>query len=313
MAYAGDVPWHGLGVKVSSDLTPEEMLKAADLDWATEKRPLHLPSGKILTDSFALVRPTDEEVFSIVGKGYTPTTNLEAFTFFKKFVDAGHAKMETAGSLKKGKHVWGLAKFDNSFELAGGDHIQSNLLVSVPHVLGIALQIQFTPIRVVCWNTLTQALRGANAKGVFRMPHVKAMDAEIKNRAEVALGLATEQMTEFRTQAQLLSDKRAVEELRVDFFCSVFKAKDTEHRQAKDHKLVRQAVNALEFAPGAQLRSADNSWWGAFNAVTYVVDHQMGQTRDNALHNAWFGYASGWKRHALKKAMEMAVDSPDLH
>ena len=29
MAYAGEVPWHVLGRKVSNDLTPEQMVKAA--------------------------------------------------------------------------------------------------------------------------------------------------------------------------------------------------------------------------------------------------------------------------------------------
>ena len=32
MAYSGDVPWHGLGVKVPSDLTPAQMLEAAGLN-----------------------------------------------------------------------------------------------------------------------------------------------------------------------------------------------------------------------------------------------------------------------------------------
>ena len=36
MAYAGDLPWHGLGTKVSNDLTPEQMLKAAGLDWTVD-------------------------------------------------------------------------------------------------------------------------------------------------------------------------------------------------------------------------------------------------------------------------------------
>ena len=36
MAYAGDVPWHGLGVKVSNDLTPQQMLEAAGLDWTVD-------------------------------------------------------------------------------------------------------------------------------------------------------------------------------------------------------------------------------------------------------------------------------------
>ena len=34
MAYAGKVPWHGLGEKVEDTLTPEEMLVKAGLDWS---------------------------------------------------------------------------------------------------------------------------------------------------------------------------------------------------------------------------------------------------------------------------------------
>jgi len=33
MAYAGEVPWHGLGNKVTSDMTPNQMLVEAGLDW----------------------------------------------------------------------------------------------------------------------------------------------------------------------------------------------------------------------------------------------------------------------------------------
>ena len=39
MAYAGEVPWHGLGTKVEDNLTPAEMMKAAGLDWTVSKRP----------------------------------------------------------------------------------------------------------------------------------------------------------------------------------------------------------------------------------------------------------------------------------
>ena len=43
MAYAGQVPWHGLGEKVSSDMTPKQMLEAAKLDWTVSKRPSYVP------------------------------------------------------------------------------------------------------------------------------------------------------------------------------------------------------------------------------------------------------------------------------
>ena len=58
MAYAGDVPWHGLGKKVPSDLAPAQMLEAAGLDWTVEKRPLFFDTqaGRKMTDQFALVQ-----------------------------------------------------------------------------------------------------------------------------------------------------------------------------------------------------------------------------------------------------------------
>ena len=37
MAYAGEVPWHGLGVPVSNDLTPAQMMQKAGLDWTVNE------------------------------------------------------------------------------------------------------------------------------------------------------------------------------------------------------------------------------------------------------------------------------------
>jgi hypothetical protein len=37
MAYAGDLPWHGLGTKVSNDLTPQQMMKKAGVDWRVQE------------------------------------------------------------------------------------------------------------------------------------------------------------------------------------------------------------------------------------------------------------------------------------
>ena len=37
MAYAGQVPWHGLGKQVDNNMSPDEMLKAAQIDWTVSK------------------------------------------------------------------------------------------------------------------------------------------------------------------------------------------------------------------------------------------------------------------------------------
>ena len=39
MAYAGEVPWHGLGTKVPNDLSTDDFLKEAQLDWQVQKIP----------------------------------------------------------------------------------------------------------------------------------------------------------------------------------------------------------------------------------------------------------------------------------
>ena len=167
MAYAGEVPWHGLGVKVEDNLTPEEMLIAAELDWTVSKRHLFThadpdvnASNDIIgvEDYYVLVRDSDNKTFGPCGPRFVPSQNKDAFEFFRKFTDAGHMKMETAGSLKGGEQVWGLANVSKDFTLPGDDRVLGYLLVSVSHKWGKSNEIRFTPIRVVCNNTLTMAL-----------------------------------------------------------------------------------------------------------------------------------------------------------
>ena len=63
MAYAGEVPWHGLGTQVSSDLSPHEMMVAAGLDWQVVKKPIQYGNSNekktVIDNKDALVRETD--------------------------------------------------------------------------------------------------------------------------------------------------------------------------------------------------------------------------------------------------------------
>jgi len=159
MAYAGDTPWHGLGVKVPADLSPIQMLDKAGLNWSVEKESLITSSGFAVPDKKALVRSSDNKVLDIVGKDWNPVQNQEAFEFFDDFVSSGDMEMHTAGSLKGGQIVWALAKVKESFKVFGNDEVESYLLFSNPHRFGQSVDVRFTPIRVVCNNTLTLSLQ----------------------------------------------------------------------------------------------------------------------------------------------------------
>jgi phage/plasmid-like protein (TIGR03299 family) len=158
MAYAGEVPWHGLGTPVPSDLTPDQMLEKAGLNWEVEKVPAYanVNGEQVEVGKSALVRTSDNRVLDVVGNDWNPLQNADAFDFFNDFVMAGDMDMHTAGSLLGGKRVWALAKVKDSFELFGGkDRVDNYLLFSNPHEYGMSIDIRMTPVRVVCNNTLT--------------------------------------------------------------------------------------------------------------------------------------------------------------
>ena len=85
MAYAGEVPWHGLGVEVSNDLTPNQMMTKAGLDWTVDQVDSYatLPNGKkVATGMKALVRSSDDKVLTNIGQIWNPVQNEKAFDFF---------------------------------------------------------------------------------------------------------------------------------------------------------------------------------------------------------------------------------------
>ena len=170
LAYVGDVPWHGLGVEVRNDMTPEQMMQKAGLDWEVEKEEVQTVSGVKIPGKKALVRSSDGSVLDMVGDDWNPVQNTQAFEFFSDFVMAGDMEMNVAGSLKDGKNVFALAKVKESFTILGEDQVDSYLLFSNPHQYGKAVDIRFTPIRVVCNNTLTCALQ-SSSKNFVKVGH----------------------------------------------------------------------------------------------------------------------------------------------
>jgi len=324
MAYrqSGGVPWHGEGVPVSNDMSVDDMLVASGLDWTVSKQPLYFPmpsveGGKvrmrIVPDEFALVRDTDLAVLDTVGRSYVPVQNADSFDFFKRFVEAGDMEMDTAGSLKGGRFTWVLAKIkDGAFTLPKGDKTECFVLLSSPHQLGFSLTACMTAVRVVCQNTLTAALggslKGTNAKG-FRHQHRQAFDDNIKAEAERVLGLAHESIKEYSHTAHLLAGVKAKDEMVTDFFQGVLRLEhdedvtEAEMIDFEENRNMKRFREALTHQPGVEM--SRGTWWSAFNAVTYTVDHVMSRD-DNRLFSAWYGNGANMKRRALDLAVEFA-------
>jgi phage/plasmid-like protein (TIGR03299 family) len=308
MAYAGELPWHGLGVKVHNDLSPQQMMQKAGVDWEVhevesyvEFKGDYLPTGQK-----SLIRETDGKILTNVGKDWHPCQNETAFEFFNEYVLAGDMEMHTAGSLKDGQYVWALAKVKESFDLFGGDQVDSYMLFSNPHVYGKSIDVRFTPIRVVCNNTLTFALDTASQRAV-KVGHRAAFDP---NMVKEQLGIAHEKFAKYKEMAEFLGSKRVTADSLIQYYNEVFpltSGKDQQSEVTLD-TISRQAKNAydvIESQPGAQY--AEGSWWQAFNSVTFVTDHVQGRNADNRLHSQWYGYNQLRKVKAAEKAVEFAL------
>jgi len=66
----------------------------------------------------------------------------------------------TAGALGKGERAWVLAKVTGDIIIPGCDTVEKYLLLSNGHDGCTALQVRFSPICVVCQNTLSAATHG---------------------------------------------------------------------------------------------------------------------------------------------------------
>ena len=312
MAYTNEVPWHGLGQHVESAPTVDEMIKLAKLDWQVEKWPLIAIQPEGVGDAsvdfdrnHALVRNTDHAVMGICGPQYTPIQNHQAFEFFDEFVRAGDATMETAGSIKGGKYVWGLANLNSSFQVTSGDEVKGYLLAMIPHVPGNSLIFKFTSVRVVCNNTLSLSLKLRGLE--HRISHRYEWSEEACENAKDALGIARNKMSDFEKNAKVLQSLNLTRDEAVRVLAPTYQGStDVKDIVTKFEKVANRPMKRLmdvyEKAPGA----TPGNGWGILNAVTYFSDHLASNTADNRWESATIGRTSKRKVEVLQRLLEMS-------
>ena len=170
------------------------------------------------------------------------------------------------------------------------------------HKYGFSTDVRFTPIRVVCNNTLTLSLSSA-VERMARITHRKQFEAsEVKSM----LGIATDKLAKYKEMAQFLGSKRAKDESIIEYFERVFpftgaNSEETTKVMSRNAKL---ALDIMDTQPGAEY--AAGSWWQPFNAVTFMTDHLMGRSQDSRLSSAWYGQNKNLKTKALELAIEYA-------
>lgn len=293
MAYANQVPWHGLGANIADSATPAEFLKAAKLDWRVEMKPLLADLGNGETckvpGRYALVRDKDNRIMTVAGAAWKPLQNADTLDFMTRYCAAGGAKMETAGALRDGKIVWGLAKLSHSFQVRPGDRVEGYLLITSPHQVGQAITIRTTTVRVVCANTMAMAERSGSI--TYRQNHLTEFDVK---SAREAVEAAHEQLAECERRAKTIDKLKismadAVAKVLIPVFAPevpqdpelINKIMSAEVK----HDKISALMESIELAPGA----LPGTGWGVLNGVTHWVDHVQGRGNESRMFRSWIG------------------------
>ena len=298
--FVGATPWHGMGVELPQLATAQEAIQAANLGWQVDKQPVITAQGKTLADKFITVRSDTLEPLGVVGSQYTVLQNEHAFDFFDAVTQDPHGpKYETAGSLWNGRKVWMLAKMPEMMEVVPGDDVAPYILLSNSHDGSSAIRIQFTPIRVVCQNTLNMA-HGGNGK-TFKVRH--SGDVLLKvSQAQDALGIIRHTVAEtldlYRALVAKVPTKEQVETVLTALF------PDTKTDRAK---LQRERVLSLaESGIGNGNSKVRGTAWALYNGVTELVDHhnnagsRRGDAKDMRLNSIGLGSGFDFKADALQ-------------
>ena len=285
-ALRGAPAWHNLANRIftqDEEVTTSLMLEEAKLaNWNVRLSPLtdHISeSWNDVSQASLVIRdnPFNKgvDVLATVGKRYKPVQNEELFAFADAIHDANaDCRWESAGSLKKGKVVFGTVDIPRTMVLdpqGANDQTKLYLIVWTSHDGSVAVQAAVTPVRVVCQNTLNLAMK--NAKQSFKIRHTQSVEGRIQVARET-LGLALGYFDEFEVQAKALYSQAITDAEFSKLIQTIYPKPDKDAAKVALTKWENKVVLLDDLYHNSPTNSTiKGTAWGAFNALTERLDY----------------------------------------
>lgn len=342
-------PWTFRGVKDVRDCTSsEEVMKKAGLDFSVTKCPIvaEMPwSGqsrdKIDIDHFihntniyasvdgayATYRTDILEPLGLVKSKYEVVQNIDAFKFFDDAIGIDKAIWQTAGQFDNGSRIFVTAKVPFDMSFTGGDAINTYLVFTNAHDGSHGVDILFTPIRVVCQNTLNAAIRTSDCHIRFR--HTQSVHDRINQAAEI-LGITEAKAKFAKEQYQAMKYISMTDDNVKDYIAKLFLS-ETEYKAMydidkdsclrrlfyreftllEDAKISMRKANmcaaALEYYfDGEGQQNIKGTGWGAYNAITGYYSNVANLEGEKRLDSLLYGNAARVTSTAMELILKAA-------
>lgn len=292
-------PWHGLGEIVAEAPTAKEAIELAGLNWTVNSNPIYDMYGNEIKGFKANTRSSDNSVLGIVTNKYEIVQNVDAFDFADNLIGE-ELRYETAGSLKKGRLIWLLAKMPERYICE--DKFETYMCFANSHDGTGAVKIAMTPIRVVCNNTLNIALH--DARRSWSTKHMGNMNAKL-SEARHTLELANEYLDGLAKEADKLANETMTNDDIMIALNELFPvADDASDRQKQNVELAKDEIMICMVRPDIQ--KFLNTKWGFINAISDYVGHSApARVTSNYQENNWGKIMNG--HPLLDKAMNLVA------
>lgn len=301
--------WHGLGTVVAGALTSAEAIKEASLDFEVVKLPMleqypikgedgSLTYGTKPSDErFTTLRADNNETLGYVGKGYHILQNTNAFDFFDTIVGKGEAIYETAGVLGRGERIFITAKLPSHFVVNGkkNDAIEEYIFLTNSHDGKNAVVAAFTPIRIVCNNTLSLALK--NMSNSITLRHTVNMQEKLK-AADQIMGIKNQLSSElkdiFSQLAKTTATEKDYEKIIVNSLAKgndkIIKTYYGENDSTRFNNMVKEVMD-YAYSHETQLTvNTKDTYFGAYNAISgFFQNAKEWKNDDLKLNNIFDG------------------------
>lgn len=292
--------------KAGSDesLSVRTALATARMNWQALLKPVFvedqesLGGFRAIDGHSAVTRSDNGRSLGVVGSQFTPVQNDYAFDWIQPVLDAGEARIISAGELGGGKRVYVQAELSGSrSDVTPGDTVFSSIVFANGHDGSLAASAGYSCIRVVCQNTMMAAARSLAFKAKHTAGvHLKLEEARLEFSEQREALAKRSDLFRFLTTKKL-SDKSLVRYVRESLVTGA--GNDSEKVVRGVDEIVRLAHEAPGAAPG--------TLWGGFNALTYWATHSRGRSDDARANSLMFGNGG----QAIERALEVAVQYAD--
>jgi phage/plasmid-like protein (TIGR03299 family) len=272
MAFAGALPWHGLGTALPRNAT-WETIKAILPFYDVVERQIYaagIPSA--IPDRKALIASNDGRYLATVGADY----GVVQFSQLAEIVMRAAGKeavFHTAGLLgDNGARGWLLGELPNPIKVQGdSSEIRKFFLATTAHDGTSAVHLRNVATRVVCANTLGSALGEKGAGWSIRHTSGAPMRVEAAGSAFKAMIVGMEnfgQLANRMSAVKLSSEQRA--KIVADTFPMAEDATDRVKAKAQD---ARECVLRLAEQGTGVDSGIRGTAWAMFQGVTEWADH----------------------------------------